>query len=508
MTINWARNPENLKWLSVLAILVILSLLLVTCSPGVSPYQEIIETGELRVVTRENPSTYFIENGEANGFEYDLAQGFADFLGVELKIYPASVSQALADVENGRAHIAAAGLSVTEARKLNVNFGPAYQEVTQILLGRQQSRRPKDLSELPNFNIAVLKDSSHQERLIQLKANFPYLSWDEKIAQSSLDLMRLLEAREFDLTIVDSVEFAVTQRYFPKLIPLFDLTEPQELAWALPENSPQLQLKVAEFFNLLETSGDLDQLKEYHFGYIKSFDYVEVTSFTRDIDTRLQDYIGLFKQAEQNYGLDWKLLAAISYQESHWRRNAISPTGVRGLMMLTKHTAAEMGIADRRDPAQSIDGGTRYLLKVMDKIPKRIKYPDRLWFALAGYNVGFGHLEDARILTERAGNNPDLWSDVREHLPLLSEKKYYSTVKRGKARGSEPVKYVENIRDYYDLLRWLTRENEVTADPQAESDSPETQDQQSDEEVTVPQEDAPDENNKDLSENLINDEVI
>ena len=139
----------------------------------------------------------------------------------------------------------------------------------------------------------------------------------------------------------------------------------------------------------------------------------------------------------------------------------MSPTGVKGLMMLTKHTAAEMNVSDRRDPAQSIDGGARYLLKMQDKIPDRIQFPDRLWFALAGYNVGFGHLEDARILTERAGKNPDLWSDVRELLPLLSEKKYYSTLRYGKARGSEPVKYVENIRDYHDLLIWLTRKENL-----------------------------------------------
>jgi len=413
------------------------------------------------VVTRKNPATYFVDTGVEEGFEYDLAQRFAQTLGVKLVLYTASVSDALRDVENGRAHIAAAGLSVTEARKLSVDFGTPYQEVTQRLIRRQQNPQPKHISELPDYKIAVLADSSHQERLIQIRANYPDLEWDTQSAQSSLELMRLVDSNKIDLTIIDSVEFAVTQRYFPNLVSVFDLSEPQDIAWAMPKGSSELNNQVNSFFQTLEQTAALDQLKEYHFGFVQSFDYSEITTFTNALNNRLPDFLDLFQRTQNNYDIDWKLLAAISYQESHWRTDAVSPTGVKGLMMLTHHTAAEMGVADRRDPEQSIDGGARYLLKVKNKIPKRIQEPDRLWFALAGYNVGFGHLEDARILTERAGRNPDLWSDVRDFLPLLSEEEYYSTLKHGKARGSEPVKYVENIRDYYDLLRWLMRDGKI-----------------------------------------------
>ena len=422
---------------------------------------EILSIGELRVVTRENPATYVVNDGQRDGFEFDLAKRFADYLGVELNIYPASVSQALRDIENGKAHIAAAGLSITEARKLSVDFGPDYQEVTQQLLGRRDRSQPKTLSDLPDYKIAVLADSSHLERLIQLQASFPDLHWDTQKADSTIELMQSVKDETIELTIVDSNEFAVTQRYFPKLKALIELSEVQEIAWALPQNSLSLKNEVSQFFSKIESSGELDQLKELHFGYINSFDYFEVTSFKKDFENRLPEFRDLFLQAGIDYAMDWKLLAAVSYQESHWRKDAVSPTGVKGLMMLTKHTAAELNVSDRKDPEQSIDGGARYLLKMQDKIPERIENPDRLWFALAGYNVGFGHLEDARILTERAGQNPDLWSDVREFLPFLSEKKYYSTLRYGKARGSEPVKYVENIRDYHDLLIWLTRNENI-----------------------------------------------
>ena len=424
---------------------------------------EILTTGEIRVVTRENPATYAMIDGQADGFEYDLAKRFADHLGVKLNIYSASVSQALLDIENGKAHIAAAGLSVTEARKLSVDFGPAYQEVTQQLIGRRDRPQPKDPSDLPDFKIAVLAGSSHLERLIQLQANFPDLHWETQRAESTIALMQNVREEKIELTIVDSNEFAVTQRYFPKLKDLMELSDVQEIAWAIPQKSPDLQKEVFSFFDELETSGNLDQLKELYFGFIRSFDYFEVTQFKINFEKRFPEFRNLFLQAGIDYGIDWKLLAAVSYQESHWRKNAVSPTGVKGLMMLTKHTAAEMNVSDRRDPAQSIDGGARYLVKMQGKIPDRIQFPDRLWFALAGYNVGFGHLEDGRILTERAGKNPDLWSDVREYLPLLSEKKYYSTLRFGKARGSEPVKYVENIRDYHDLLIWLTRKENLPA---------------------------------------------
>ncbi len=461
------------KLVAIVSFFAGLSASLSTCSPNISPIEEILATGELRVVTRENPATYSPNNGDPIGFEYDLAKRFSEYLGVELNIYSTSVSQALLDIENGRAHIAAAGLSVTEARKLSVDFGPNYQEVTQQLIGRRDRKHPKDLNELPYYKIGVLAGSSHLERLIQLRASFPDLNWDAQKAESTIELMESVRNENIELTIVDSNEFAVTQRYFPKLNSLIELSDIQEIAWAIPKNSTELQNKVNSFFTEIETSSELDQLKELHFGYINSFDYFEVTSFKKNYENLLPEFRNFFLQAGIDYGIDWKLLAAISYQESHWRKNAVSPTGVKGLMMLTNNTAAEMNVVDRTDPQQSIDGGARYLLKIQDKIPERILFPDRLWFALAGYNVGFGHLEDARILTQRAGRNADLWSDVREFLPLLSEKEYYSTLRFGKARGSEPVKYVENIRDYHDLLIWLTRNENMPVINDEELSEPE-----------------------------------
>ena len=137
-----------------------------------------------------------------------------------------------------------------------------------------------------------------------------------------------------------------------------------------------------------------------------------------------------------------------------WDPGAISPTGVKGLMMLTNDTARQMGISDRTDPAQSILAGADYLRHTHDRIPARIPEPSRTWMALAAYNVGFGHLEDARVLTQSQGGNPDNWQDVKQRLPMLANPAYAGQLRYGNARGGQAVIYVRHIRRYYDLLVW------------------------------------------------------
>ena len=187
---------------------------------------------------------------------------------------------------------------------------------------------------------------------------------------------------------------------------------------------------------------------------IRDMDRGSAVTFSRRLKTRLPKWEESLRAAAKEQGLDWKLLAAISYQESHWNPRAKSPTGVRGLMMLTLTTAREMGVKNRLDPQQSIRGGARYFKKTFNRIPDSVVGQDRLWMALAAYNVGMGHLEDARVLTQREGGDPNLWADVEQRLPLLAKRKYYSTLKHGYARGWEPVAYVRNIRSYHNTIAW------------------------------------------------------
>jgi|TARA_B110000091_G_C13726046_1_gene436884 membrane-bound lytic murein transglycosylase F len=184
----------------------------------------------------------------------------------------------------------------------------------------------------------------------------------------------------------------------------------------------------------------------------KPLNNVEKIIFVKKINEKLPNYISYFKKYTRNSTFSWELIAAIAYQESHWNHKAVSKTKVKGLMMLTKDTASYVNVENRMDPEQSVDGGVRYLESIYKRLPKSIIGSDRVWMTLASYNVGLGHLEDARVITQRFGHNPNYWSDVKKHLPKLRIKKYYTKSKYGYARGSEPVKYVERIKAYLDII--------------------------------------------------------
>ena len=304
----------------------------------------------------------------------------------------------------------------------------------------------------------MVADSSHEETLRQLSlSKYPSLSWQRHATTSTAQLLAALDRGELRLTVADSDEAALTRRMFGHVATAFELGDPQAIAWAFAKlGDDSLRLAVNDFLQRLEEDGELRRLRARYFGHADRLNFVDTRDFWRHTRDRLPELMPYFEEAAEQTGIDWRLLAAIGYQESHWHPQAVSPTGVRGIMMLTQATAEQMGIGDRDDPKQSIIGGAKYLRVVEKKIPERIEQPDRLWLTLAGYNIGFGHLEDARILTDRDGANPDLWLEVKQRLPLLSKRKYYQTVRHGKARGQEPVTYVDNIRNYYDLLVWYT----------------------------------------------------
>ncbi|EGL53699.1 putative membrane protein [Methylophaga aminisulfidivorans MP] len=429
--------------------------MLTACGEAPPQLDQIKERGELRVLNRYSLTSYYVKGNDAlAGFEYELAERFADRLGVKLKvIVPENLGTMLHMIEEGRADIAAAGLTVTEQRKELLRFGPVYHEVTQQLVYKHGNIRPKDITDIVNGTLEVVADSSHVEQLQALQQEIPELSWRENKELDSRGLLELVQLELIDYTIVDSNEMSANQSLFPELRVAFDISDPQPLAWAMaPTDDESLYLEVVDFFHDIEASGELDKLIEKYYGHIRRFDYVDTRAIHRRIQTHLPQYKDLFKAAADEYGFDWHLLAAMAYQESHWNPEAVSSTGVKGLMMLTRSTAKQLGVTDREDPEQSIFAGAAYLASLYSRLPERIKDPDRTWFALAAYNTGLGHLEDARVITQSIGKNPDSWSDVRESLPLLSKKKWYSKTKHGYARGSEPVRYVQNTRRYLNII--------------------------------------------------------
>lgn len=425
--------------------------------------EKVRDSGRLIFITRNSPSTYFQGPHGKAGFEYELVSRFADFLGVEPEPVTAETfGQLIPAVNAGKAHLAAANITVTPSRAAHSTFGPAYQTIRQQVLYRRGSKRPRSPEDLLNGRLAVIAGSSYVETLRELKKDFPKLSWKERTDVGIEELFDDISNGQLDYTLADSNIVTIHRRFFPSIRVGFEVGKEQKLAWAFPaKGGDSLVAAAEEFMAEMERSGELEELRRRYYSYVADFDPVGAYTFLRHVRQRLPDLRNQFEKSAQETGIDWRLLAAIGYQESHWNPAAISPTGVRGVMMLTQATADQMGVADRHDAHESILGGARYLSWMMDRIPDRIPQPDRMWLALAAYNIGWGHLEDARVITQRQGGDPDKWSDVREHLPKLSQEKHFNNTRFGYARGREPVLYVRNVRSYFDILAYLVDKDQV-----------------------------------------------
>lgn len=439
-------------------ILVAVALLLSACGPAQKSLPTVQQSHELVVVTYNNPATYYVNgNNEFAGLEYDLVRMFAKNLGSDIKVkflVVGGIEDVIPALLRGRAHIAAAGMGVSRLRNHLVRFGPAYQEVQpQVVVNREKAQKPNKISELAGMSVEVPLGSSCTETLPEISRQVPTLKWREISKVGMDELLEKVAEGSLDATIADSHLVTMVQNYYPNLEVAFDFGLAKKLAWAFPKTGEEwVYQKANRFFDRIQKDGTLRNLLDRYYGHTERLNAMDVTQFLINTRTLLPQYLRLFRQAQETTGVDWRLLAAISYQESHWDTYSTSPTNVRGLMMLTENTADRLGVSDRLDPKQSIPAGARYVLMLKDEIPERIPEPDRTWLALAAYNIGIAHLEDARILAKRLKLNPDAWADVKKTLPLLNKEEYYSTLKYGFARGGAPVVFVESIRTYYKIL--------------------------------------------------------
>lgn len=447
---------------TLLIFLISAAILLSACREEHSALEQVQRNGELLVITRNSPATYFQDENGDTGFEYELMRRFADSLGVRLKIETLDNVDAIYQrLENHEAQnvIAAAGLIATPERSAYIAFTEGYYSVTPQVIYHKNAKQPRKVADLIGKRILVMKGSFQAQLLKNLQKDHPDLIFETSDEVESVDLLRLVDEKQIDITIINSNELAINQVYFANVRYAFDIAPAQEQRWATFGSEDTSLLDAANAFIKKEReSGLMEKLAQRYYGHIEQMGYVGAYAFARDLQQRLPNYEKFFKQTAQEHNIDWRLLAAIGYQESHWQPEATSKTGVRGLMMLTNNTAKAMGINNRLDPAQSIQGAARVLDVLRnDKALVDIPEPDQTWLVLAAYNVGLGHLKDAQKLTKDAGLNPAKWSDVRKMLPRLSQKEWYSKTRYGYARGGEPVHFVTNIRRYYDILTWVTQ---------------------------------------------------
>lgn len=423
-------------------------------TPHIRTLEELKALGSLRVATRNAPTTWYIDrHDQPVGPEYDLVAAFAEELGLTLELVirdtPAGV---LGAVASGEADLAAAGLTETSSREARFAQSPTYGTIKEQLVCHRDRRNIDEVDELAGVEIIVAAGSSYVETLEQLAPSLPELAFTA-VPRSTEELLAAVAEKEVECTVADSQVAALNRRYYPALSRELDLTRGDPLVWLYRRVDLGLGEALEAWFEREDTRALVTRVHERYFGFVRMFDFVELRAYQRRLADRFPKYAPLFAAAAEKYDLPASVLAAQAYQESHWDPKATSPTGVRGIMMLTRSTAEAMGVEDRLDPVQSIEGGARYLARMRERFSDDIPDPDRTYLALAAYTVGRGHMHDAQRLARERGRDPYRWLDVKAVLPLLSDKTVYPDLKYGYARGGDAVRYVERIRNYEDILR-------------------------------------------------------
>ncbi|MCK5695754.1 MAG: membrane-bound lytic murein transglycosylase MltF [Desulfobacula sp.] len=418
-----------------------------------SRVERIKKTGVLRLITNNSINTYYYYNGQPTGFEYDLAREFANFLNVDLDIVTPGWNNMFSYLEQGKGDLIAAGLAITKERLEKVNFSIPYMTIQQHIVHHKLVFGPKNIEDLTFRTLHIRRGTSYHSRLEEIKksgVDFNYILHDNIPTQ---ELIHMIHDREIKFTVADNNIAYLNQRYDPDIRIGIALQEKESLAWAVNKNDSQMLEQINKFFLHANETGLLKQVSDKYYSNIKDTDPYDLKRFHQRIKTRLPKYKEIIIEESQKYGFDWKLVAAVVYQESHFNPNARSFTNVRGLMQVTTVTAEEMGIANRLKPSQSIKAGIKYLDKMVKKFDYLEDDYERILFALASYNIGYGHVIDAIQIAVDIGLDETKWQSLKTTLPLLSKSKYYKQTKYGYARGWEPLQYIERILIYYDILK-------------------------------------------------------
>ena len=411
--------------------------------------------GELVVVTRNGPTTYYLGADEPAGFEYELIRAFADSQEMRLRVKVAfTLEEVFETLQRGEAHIAAAGLTESSERNLLFESTQSYLEQHPVVVYKAGQYRPRSIEDLSDLDIIIMQGSQHAMRLTSLQELNPQIRWRVLETAESSAVLKAIDNEEAQVALLDSSEFSMQQRLYPRVAAAFQLQETLNTVWYLGSDSRAAEWRneADHFLTSAIENGALERMKEAYFGNVANASRIESFTFQRAVESNLPDWQPLIERVASEFRLDWRLLAAISYQESHWNPKAKSPTGVRGMMMLTRLTAGELGIDDRTDARQSLRGGARFFKDLLRRLPADIEEPHRTSMALAAYTIGMGHLEDARVMTQRAGGNPHHWPDVRAQLPKLQNPEFFPRTKFGFAEGQTAVTYVDNIRHYEGML--------------------------------------------------------
>ena len=407
---------------------------------------------DLIVLISNGPLTYYADDkGAILGIEHDLVEAFAQELGVGIKYLVVSPQEIEPSLQAGKAHLAVAWLPLPTDNSQKAT--PAILQSADVLIQHEASLPLNDRSELRGRTVHALSGSRQLATLLALQKEIPDLQVVEYKDGDFFSLLEMLSRRQADLIAIDSMLVQIAAQFVPSLQATLELGESHPIVWWLGSKpNAELLTRASAFVDRAQRDGTLAKLEDRYFGHVRRLKQADIVAFLGKIETVLPKLRKHFLAAQAITGLDWRLIAAIAYHESQWDPEATSPTGVRGIMMLTAETADRLGVGNRLDVRESILGGARYINILKDLQADDVAEPDRTWLALASYNIGPGHFNAARTLARQIGADPTAWYEMKRVLPLLAQPKYYERLKSGRARGGEAVLLVENIRSYYDIL--------------------------------------------------------
>lgn len=412
--------------------------------------EQVLHSGVLSVVTRNALHTHYLYNDAPMGFEYELVKTFADQMNIELEILIAEDLPAMeAMLADGRAAIAIPGSPLPVQNSTRATH--PYMHMRYACVVHRSNTLFRALRDLGDMRVHIPAESRVFPLLQDLQDDGISMEIVEE-AQCDETLFQRVSLREIDMTIIPDHMARRYQRYYPQAGPALSLGKPAPFVWLLAPEAHKLRYQVNRFFEKAREDGTLETLYNRHYGDLDLFDYVDLMRFHKRLETRLPRYQALFEQHAAAHGFDWRLIAAQAYQESHLNPWARSHADARGIMQLMGRTARSLGVTNIHDPAQNIEAGIRYLKRLHDLFDQA-EEPHRTLIALGAYNVGQGHMLDARNLARRFNLDPDRWYNLEKTLPLLEQKKYYKDAIYGYSRGSEPVLYLRKILLYYDILR-------------------------------------------------------
>lgn len=435
-----------MRWFPIFFLLALLA----ACGERTPP--PLAESREVVVLMREGPTTLTQEGKKRSGFEYDLVALFAEELGKKLRVVVVRQDAEIIDrLKAGKGHLGAAWLSPGDDNGLVA--GPSFFTSGNIVVQNEDALAFGGIENLRGQAIHVLAGSRQALALHALKAGVPELQIVEHGEGSEFDLLERVASERDTAALIDRAVLDIASNFFPQLQHELSLNGEIPIAWLFPAGTdPELLLRAQTFIDRIRNDGTLARLADRYFGHVDRLKQIDVAHFIERVRTLLPHYRADFQAAQVRTGIDWRLLAALAYQESQWNPLATSPTGVRGMMMLTEETADQLRVSNRLDPKQSIRAGASYLADLRDALPATVMEPDRTWLALAAYNLGMGHLNGARRIAQTLNKDPDSWYEMKRVLPLLARPQYYQRLKSGKGRGGEAVILTENIRMFYDIL--------------------------------------------------------